>query len=199
VVAVIFLFMAISGVGEGVMGTLFVPFVVTILSGDEFAYGAVVAAQAVGGLLGSAVIGQIGRHISPQRLFAFGAIILGAIDFCIFNAHRIYPGVLPPIVLMMVVGIPAAAIGIGYTTLVQTAVADEYRGRVFGSVSAVLALSLLIGSGLAGALGNTVGVVALLSIQAIGYPLAGLIVLLALAPIATKLPDRTQPEAETST
>ena len=57
-----------------------------------------------------------------------------------------------------------------------------------------MALSLLIGSALAGALGNSVGIVALLSIQAVSYPLAGLITLLALAPVATKLPDRTQAE-----
>ncbi|CAA9545248.1 MAG: Uncharacterized MFS-type transporter, partial [uncultured Thermomicrobiales bacterium] len=182
VVAVIFVFMAISGVGEGVMGALFVPFVTTVLGGDGFAYGTIVAAQAVGGLGGSAVIGQFGRRVSPQRLFAFGAIALGVVDLCIFNAHRVYPGVLPPLILMIVVGLPAACIGIGYTTLVQTAVADEYRGRVLGSLGAVSALSLLIGAALAGTLGNRVGVVSLLTIQAVGYPLSGLIVLVALPP-----------------
>ena len=57
----------------------------------------------------------------------------------------------------------------------------------------------IAGSALAGALGNTVGIVALLTLQAVGYPLAGLMVLLILAPLSAKLPEHAQPEAETST
>lgn len=178
----LFLFMAITGVGEGVMSSLFAPFVTTVIGGGGVAYGTIVAAQAIGGLAGNAAIGYVGRGIPPGRLLGLGAVGLGALDLLTFNAFRVYPGVVPPIVLMVIVGLPAAGIGVGYATLVQTAVADEYRGRVLGGIGAVSALSLLIGSGLAGALGAPVGIVALLTIQSVAYMLAGALALAMLAP-----------------
>lgn len=181
-VAVLFVFMAITGVGEGVMASLFAPFVATVLGGGGVAYGAIVAAQAVGGLAGNAAIGHLGRDAPPGRLLGLGALGLGAIDLATFNAHRVIPGIWPPLVLMVIVGLPAAGIGVGYATLVQTAVADDYRGRVFGSVGAVSALSVLIGAGLAGVLGDRLGIVATLTVQGAAYIVAGVLMLLALAP-----------------
>ena len=181
--AVLFLFIALTGLGEGALSTLFVPFVTTILGGDGQAYGAILAAQAVGGLLGYAAIGRVGQGISTRTLLGAGAIGLGAIDFLIFNAHRAYPGIVAPIALMIVVGLPGAGIGVGYTTLLQTAVADAYRGRVFGSFMTVQALTVLIGAGLAGTLSGQLGIVSLLNIQCAVYLLGGLLVL-ALLPVA---------------
>jgi MFS family permease len=194
VVAIIFLYWTIAGLGQGVINALFVPFVATVLGGGALAYGTILAAQAVGGLAGSAVVGRFGRHLSPVRLFGLGAIGIGTIDFCTFNAHRVYPGILPPIILMALVGLPDAASGIGYTTLVQTVVPDEFRGRVFGSLMALIALGLLSGAGIAGLLGSRVGITTLLSAQAVAYPLAGLVVLLTLAPGTAALPDQARPE-----
>ncbi len=179
-VAVIFLFIALTGLGEGALGALFVPFVTTVLGGGGVAYGAILAAQAVGGLVGNAAIGQVGRGAPPARLLGLGALGLGGIDFLIFNAHRVTPGVLAPIVLMVVVGLPAAGIGVGANTLLQTAVEDAYRGRVFGALMALQALSLLVGAGLAGVLSGPLGIVPLLTIQCLVYALGGALVLLLL-------------------
>ena len=181
--AVLFLFIALTGVGEGALSTLFVPFVTTILGGDGRAYGAILAAQAVGGLLGYAAIGRIGQGLPIRLLLGVGAIGLGAIDLLIFNAHRAYPGIVVPIALMIVVGLPAAGIGVGYTTLLQTAVADAYRGRIFGAFMTVQALTVLIGAGLAGTLSGRLGIMPLLNIQCAVYLLGGLLVL-ALLPLA---------------
>ena len=81
---------------------------------------------------------------------------------------------------MAIVGIPAAGIGIGYFTLLQTAVADAYRGRVFGAQRTNQALTGLIGAGLAGVLGDLVGIVLVLNVQGAAYLLAGVLVLVAL-------------------
>ena len=190
-VAILFLFIAITGVGEGAMATLFVAFVTKVLGGGGFGYGSVVAAQAIGGLLGNAVIGRVGRGVTPGRLIGLGAIGLGAIDLLTFNAYHVVPGLAPPLILMAVVGVPAAGIGVGYITLLQTSVADEYRGRVFGAFSATSALAVLIGSGLAGALGDLLGIVTVLNIQGVVYVLAGAMVLALLtgARAARQAPD----------
>jgi MFS family permease len=176
-IAILFVYIAITMVGEGAMSTLFVPFVTRVLGGDGPAYGAVLAAQAVGGLLGYAIIGHVGRGMPPGRLLGLGAIGLGAIDLLIFNAYRVAPGLVAPLILMAVVGLPAAGIGVGYNTLLQTAVADEYRGRVFGAFGATSALGLLVGSSLAGVLGELLGIVTVLNLQGCAYLLAGALVL----------------------
>jgi MFS family permease len=183
---VLFTCVAIIGIGEGVMGALFAPFVTTVLGGGGVDYGWVVGAQAVGGLIGSAVIGRVGRSVPTGLLYGLGVLVGGSIDLMTFNAHRIYPGVLPPIILMMIVGLPFAAIGVGQVTLVQTAAPDEYRGRVFASLGAVMSFSVLIGAGLAGVLGDRLGIVATLTIDGIAYILAGILALalLAVTPLA---------------
>jgi predicted MFS family arabinose efflux permease len=113
----------------------------------------------------------------------------GAIDLMTFNAHRMFPGILPPIFLMMLVGLPFAAIGVGQVTLVQQAAADEYRGRVFGSLGAVMSLSVLIGAALAGVVGDRLGIVATLTIDGVAYMLAGVLALalLGTTPMARRI------------
>ena len=63
------------------------------------------------------------------------------------------------------------------STLLQTGVADEYRGRVFGAYGTTQALTVLIGMGLASALGDLAGVVPLFNLVGGLYVLSGLVIL----------------------
>lgn len=196
-IAVVFLFWAVSGIGEGMMASLFAPFVTVVLDGGGVAYGAIVAAQAVGGLVGSFAIGRLGRGPSPGKLLGYGAIGLGAIDLCTFNAHYFAPGIALPILFMVIVGLPASGIGVGFNTLVQTNVADAYRGRIFGSVNGMVALAMLIGTALAGALGDRLGVMPLLNAEGILFIVAGFLVLAVVASAATaRVAERARATAE---
>jgi Na+/melibiose symporter-like transporter len=171
------LFIAMVGVGEGITATLLVPFSEQLLHGDEFTYGALLSAQAVGGLVGSALVAQFASRLSPTRLLQIGAVLLGLIDLLIFYTPLLTPIVAVPLALMVLVGLPAAAITPSYLTIVQTNVPDEQRGRVLGLGFATLALSGMIGMALAGALGDLVGVLPLLTIQSVGYVMGGGLVL----------------------
>ena len=198
-IAVIFLFWAVSGIGEGLFSALFAPFVTTVLQGGSVAFGTIVAAQAVGGLVGSAAIGHIGKRISPGKLLGYGALGLGAIDLCTINAHRVAPGLLLPVIFMVLVGIPGSGIDVGSTTLIQTTVADEYRGRIFGAISATGALFMLVGTALAGTLGDRLGIVALLNVEGFLFVASGFVVLAVVASAATaKITDRAHPAPEAS-
>jgi MFS family permease len=181
---VIFIFLSITGLGEGIMGTLFVAFTRQMLHGDELAYAALISAQAVGGLLGSLALGRFGRRIAPALLFGGGAFLLGVIDLLIFYAPLYAPMVTPalviPVLLMVLVGGPSAAITAGYLTLAQTSVGDAYRGRLLGLFFAVTALSGVIGMGLAGVLGDSVGIIPMLTFDSVAYVMAGSLVLIVL-------------------
>lgn len=175
--AVTFLFFAISGVGEGLFGTLILPFVTTVLRGGSVGYGWVLGAQGVGGIAGGLLLTRYGRDHSPALLLGWGAIALGAIDLMTFTYHYAIEGLAPAIVLMAVVGIPAAATQVGALTLLQLTAPDIYRGRVFGALIATQALVSVIGAAIAGFLGEAVGIVPVISAGSVAYIVGGAFVL----------------------
>ena len=180
VLTVMFSFLAISAIGEGVMGSLFAPFVATVLGGDARAYGWIVSSQAIGGVAGGLLVGWRGTIVSPVRLLGAGALGLCMFDLMTFNYHVVWPGIWPAIVFMAIVGVPIAGMVAGLTTLMQSATEDAYRGRILGAFGAVGALSTFFGALLGGLLGDGVGIVTMLNIQGLGYGTAGAIVLIAL-------------------
>jgi MFS family permease len=143
---------------------------------------ALLSAQAAGGLVGSLLVGHFGQRTWPALLLGAGAILLGLIDLAIFCAPLVTDWMVVPLVLMACVGIPAAALVTGQTTLIQTGVADSHRGRLFGSFFGTMALRSLIGTVLAGALGDIVGIIPLLTLDCLGYVCGGLFVLAYLRP-----------------
>jgi len=181
---VIVIFLAISGLGEGIMGTLFVAFTRQVLHGDELAYAWLISAQAIGGLVGGLALGRFGGRIPPALLLGVGAVLGGTIDLLIFYAPMYAPMVAPalllPMVLMVLVGGPFAAISAGYMTLAQTAVGDAFRGRLLGLFFTVTALSGIVRMALAGALGDSVGIIPILTFDAVTYVIAGGMVLVTL-------------------
>lgn len=176
VMTVVLYAMTLAAFGEGAFSVLFAPFIYEAFSGGTLEFGWVMSAQAVGGVAGGVLIGSLG-HLKPIRLFAFGLLYLGLIDLVMFNCAAFVPSIILVVVLMIVVGVPATAIGAGYTTLMQTNVEDRFLGRVFSTVDAVSALALLVGMAAAGFLGDVIGVVALVKVQGLAHTLAGLLVL----------------------
>lgn len=116
------------------------------------------------------------HRVSPGKLLAFGALIFGGIDLVLFTYPLLAPIVWPALVGMVIVGIPTAAMGVGSTTLQQTATTDSHRGRVVGLVLTVVAVGIIIGNVAGGFLGETVGIVQMLILQGSGYVIGGLIV-----------------------
>ncbi|MGI8855934.1 MAG: MFS transporter [Thermomicrobiales bacterium] len=179
-IVALFLFGAITGFGENVMSTLFVPFVTKILGGDGLAYGWILSAQAVGGLAGSLVVGHLSGRITPPRLLGFSAVLFGLTDLAIFYYPLFVPGFVLALLLMVIAGILSAGMIVSYLTMQQTAVADAYRGRLFGAFETTEALVGLFGAGLAGLLSARLGIVPIISIQGFGYLGAGIMVLVML-------------------
>lgn len=177
VVRILFLCIAITSIGEGIMGTLFVPFVNEVLGGEALQVGWLVSSQAVGSLLGGVVVGWIGVRTKPYRLLGIGSILIGIIDLLIFNYPPFIPGVYPAMVLFVVVGIPVVALITGYDTLLQSSVEDRFRGRVLGAFSTTASMFALLGTTFAGAAGDIVGIVPVINIQGYGYFIAGCICL----------------------
>ncbi len=177
VLRALMIFALVTSVGEGVMSTLFTPFVEHVLHGSSREFGFVVAAQAVGGIAGGMVAASYGHRARASRLLGYGAIVFGLVDLAIFLYPLGYVAVWPAIAGMIIVGIPGALALAGLITLFQRNSEDSYRGRVFGAVNAVEGVTVLAGTLAAGYLSRFVGIIPVLAIQGAGYIVAGLAML----------------------
>ena len=177
VLRALMIFALVTSVGEGIMSTLFTPFVEHVLHGSSQEFGLVVAAQAVGGILGGVLASGFGHRVRASRLLGCGALVFGLVDLAIFLYPLGYVAVWPAVVGMVVVGLPGALTMAGLMTLFQRSTTDSHRGRVFGALSALEGVTVLAGTLGAGFLSRYAGIVPVLAIQGAGYVVAGLAML----------------------
>lgn len=169
----VFVVLALTGIGEGVMSSLFAVFVDRALHGGAAELGWLASGQAVGGILGGLIGTRIGRRVPVPRQIVASMTAFGLIDLAIFNYPRWYPEIWPGIVLMVVVGVPGAIMVAGFMTILQTDVDDAFRGRVFSAAMVIQSGAMLAGTTVAATLTERFGVIAMLTAQAAGYTLGG--------------------------
>ena len=191
VLRALLIFLAIVSVGEGVMGTLFAPFVRSVLHGSGGDFGLINAAQAAGGIGGGLVAAALGRRLDPVGTLSLSAITFGAIDLTLFLYPLAWPAVWPAAILIAGAGVAGTFMLTAAMTLMQEHTTDGYRGRVFGALGAVEGVAIVTGTVGAGFLAHVLGIVAVLSVQGAGYVAAGMLVLALL-----QAPHRLAPLAD---
>ena len=174
--------MAITSLGEGVIGVLYPIFVYRILHGGPGQIGTLMTAQAVGGLIGAALVGRIGSRALSRWVIGLTSFAFGSIDLVIFNIPRVFPSFGLQIALFILVGIPVMFFITGMQTLAQLRSPDAYRGRISSSIGTTVGVLGLIGTIIAGTITDHFGVVAVLTFQGAGYIAAGLLMLSLLPP-----------------
>jgi MFS family permease len=194
VAAVLISLVFMTSIGEGVMGALFAPFVVDALGGGAAELGWTMAAQAVGGIAGGLVAGRVASGLTPARVVPVALTLFGLVDLAIFNYPRWFEGIGPVLLMFAIVGVPGAFGFAAVMTILQTSVADQYRGRLFAVLGVLAAAGALVGSTVGGALGGRLGVVNLLTIQGAGYVVAGLAAGALLRRVTASPAGRADPE-----
>ena len=179
------LFRVMNGFGEGVFSVLLAPFLIGVLHANGGEYGAISAVQGIGGVVGGIAVASLGRRFTPRQLLGFGAFLFGLFDLVIALYPLALPTLWPVFGLMVVVGLPGAALSAGFATLQQERTPDAYRGRIFGAINTGSAAAMILGTVLASALGGVFGVIAILSLQGIVHMVAGPLVLARLGTSAT--------------
>lgn len=183
---VTFIVMGVSLLGDSILTAMLVPFVDTVVQGGVQALGLVFSVRGIGGLVGSLVVPTMARWFAPRSMIGGGLIAVGVLLAIAINVADIR------IVLacMLLVGVPVIAWLSTQHMLVQIGAPDELRGRVFGAYGTTNGVMLLIGTGSASALGDVVGIVALMNLAAGLYALAGGIALVAVpAEVGTREPQ----------
>ena len=182
----------LAGVAQGIFTVLFVLFVTRVLGGDGADVGLLRGVQAIGGLLGGVLVVGLATRLEAGRLLGVSLLVFAAIDLAIWNGPLLTTADWLYLALFVAAGIPGVGVLTGLTSLVQERTAEPYLGRVFatylGSFNGLMALGML----LAGLLGDTLGVVAVLNAQAGLGLLAGLI---AVATLGRRVPRDRYPRA----
>ena len=174
-IRVLFGLAALSSLGEGSFGVLFVVWVNRVIRGTALELGWFMTAQAVGGLVGGLVIVRITRGMSPRQVLGAASVAFGLLDALLFVSPLIRPELVVSLVVIGIVGIAGVAFMAGFNAILQTSVDDAYRGRVFGAIFATMAVLRLASTVIAGVLGGIVSPIPLLiAMQSGSYVVLGL-------------------------
>ena len=169
-IRVLFGLAALSSLGEGSFGVLFVVWVNRVIGGTALELGWFMTAQAVGGLVGGLVIVRSTRGMSPRQVLGAASVAFGLLDALLFVSPLIRPEL-----VVSLVGIAGVAFMAGFNAILQTSVDDAYRGRVFGAIFATMAVLRLASTVIAGVLGGIVSPIPLLiAMQSGSYVVLGL-------------------------
>jgi hypothetical protein len=176
VVASLFVVLGCASLADGLLNALWVVWVKDVLRGGALELGWLATGQGVGGVLGGVVLGHVVRVPTPTRQLQVGLLAGALLAVVVVNlpaaalAVPVFPLVLA---LTVVLGVLAIVWLTASQTLLQTSVADEYRGRVFGARGMTDALLRVCGLGLSGALVGELGVLVMINVAVGAYVLAG--------------------------
>lgn len=173
VMTALFVVMSIMMLGQGIINALLPVFVKVTLHSEAIVYGWTATAQGIGMLCGAALLGQMRKFFQPAHLILLGIGVPGLFFLLIVNMPLV------PLDLSLIIlgSLCIPCFFVGSQTLLQSSIADEYRGRIFGAFGTTSSLMLLVGLSVGGTLGNRFGVIALLESAGVLYFLAGVVAL----------------------
>jgi hypothetical protein len=119
-------------------------------------------------------------------------VAFGLLDLAIFNVPSVIPSYPLEVGLFVAVGIPGVAMTTGLLSLLQSRSPAAFRGRVFGALNMTSGLLGLVGTLTAGAVTDRLGVVTVLTIQGMGYVVAGLLLIVLLRSLARRVTSTGQ-------
>lgn len=189
----LFVVMGLAVLGDGMFSVLMAPFVSNVLHANAATFGWVMTARGLGGLVGGVVIGWLEKRLRLTLIIGLSAVLMG-LDLAAIAWMAYVPATLA---LMALAGIPVIGFYVTASTLIQLGAQDAYRGRIFGSFSAVNALMMLLGMLAASATGDRLGISLTITAAAGLTVLAGVVALLFLSGAAIR-PGSPPPMPEES-
>ncbi len=167
----IFVVFGVAMIGEGIIEVVLAPYVKNFMHGNALVLGWLMTAQAIGGIAGSLIIVQLSKIIHPTRLIPLSALISGILLF-IIATFPVFAVVVP---IIVIAGIGVIGFFVSMITLLQSNVNNHYRGRIFGALNTVQATAMLFGMILASGLGDRIGIIPTIELDACFNILAGML------------------------
>jgi MFS family permease len=176
--ALLFLVMTISTLGESLITVLFVVFARDEFQASSSDYGWLVSARGLGGIIGTLLVDRLSLRFAAHRLFAVGLTGTGVI----FALMCIAPSLWVLMALHVIIGIPGLMWIVSVSALFQARTPAAFRGRIFGTYVNVRTATMLTGMGLGASLGDALGATPFIAMGAVLYTLAGVLAFQVLTP-----------------
>lgn len=150
-----------TGIGEGVVSALLAPYVATVF-GSSALLGAMLAAQAVGGVLTALWLGARRPRTGADSLLGHGLTAAAVVLVPLLGVPLVWPAAWSVLVLSAVAGVPFAVVAAAQSTVLQQRARPNALGTTVGLVGALAAASSMAGGALAGVLSQLWSVAAIL-------------------------------------
>ena len=179
----------VLGIVVGIFGasfeTLLPVFADKVITGGIDTYSRLLLSAGIGGLAATSTIIALGARVRPAMFLVVSGVVYG-LGLLVLSRVGWFSGAA---IMIALIGAARVVFGIMGTTLIQTLAADEFRGRVMSIYQFTWGATAL-GSLLMGALGQSIGVAATLSLS--GLVVAAGVALLALSALRRMLPASTE-------
>jgi MFS family permease len=178
---------AFIAIATGILQTLLVPFVRTVLQFDAPELGVLVSAEGLGALLGALGLGAISRHLTGGRVLAAVLLLASAFLFGFTFARSLALNAL----FLFLLSVPIVVASIWVQTYYQQHVEDRVMGRVLGVTENLSALGVLIGVATASLLGGILEIPAIMILAVVVLLVAGTAVFFTLQGVSTSVSTST--------
>ena len=159
---------AMAMLGLGAINILMVPFLVDDLRVPETWFGVVQLVQVVAMILSGAFVAKLATRFTPAHIISVSMIFTGILLGLIAGVLAVWQ----LFIILFVLGLVMTPLQASVSTIMQTAVEDEMRGRVNGALDTMIQIANLASMTFAGIFGDIVGV-------RTTFVLGGLVVVLA--------------------
>jgi MFS family permease len=161
---------SIAMLGLGAVNVLFIPFLRHIFQAPIEALGGLEAAQGAGMFAGGLIIGALGKRLRPLLVAVVAMVILG-ISVGLFGFAPAYSYAF---ILMPLAGFTLPPINASLQTMLQRGVPNQILGRAGSVMDMAISLANLFSMGVAGWMGDLIGLRETFIISGIMLVLGGL-------------------------
>ncbi len=144
---------AVTMLGLGAVNILLVPLLIDDLMVKETWFAAIEFSQTAGMILAGALVAALASRLKPTHILAVALILLGA-DVA---AMSLPTNVWHIMIILFFAGLFITPIQAAGSTIIQTAVPNEVRGRTGSANNALITTAQLVSMGLAGVLADVMG------------------------------------------
>jgi MFS family permease len=146
--------LAVTMLGLGAVNVLFVPLVVNLLHVSPTWMAGIDAAQTAGMLIAAALVATLARRLAPTTIVTLGLVGVGIGIAAVAGVTAVWQ----LLVVMLIAGLMVTPMQAMVSTIAQTSVSDDMRGRVGSVVSAAIASTSIASMAIGGLLGDLVGI-----------------------------------------
>ncbi len=145
---------AVAMLGLGATNVLLVPFIVEDLMLSEAFFGLIEFAQVLAMVIAGSVIALIAGRLRPGALVSLGLLGVGLTIGLLSLPTELWQ----VLIILFMAGLSVAPTQAGVSTLTQTLIPDDMRGRVGGALNALISGATILSMGLAGVAAAGIGV-----------------------------------------